>query len=190
MTSATPILDFQDTDVPTDDEPQAKGIESDSGFYCEVCGDPIAYSGRGRHPRYCDKHRKGSGTRQASGTRTRGAGGVSQAVETMDNLYSVLAATLAVVGLDASASAMAASQEGLKDRNRTFLEKDPKLVAAINKAGATGGRFGFFAVQVMTVGPVLGIAWQELKVRRDAKRAQQAEQNVDVEPIVRGFGQS
>ncbi len=181
MAGTTSILEFKDADIPAD---EATETVTDSGLYCETCGKPIPYAGRGRKPRYCDEHRKG--TRASTNMRTpRASGSVDQAVGTLDNIYATLTAGFMMFGLNDSASSLAGSREYLASQNKMFLDKDPALVKAINKAGAAGGRVGFFAVQIMTLGPVIGLAMTEIRARRSATEPETPQESA---PLFAGFG--
>lgn len=183
MAGTTSILDFKDAEIPGDED--TTEAVTDSGLYCETCGKPLTYAGRGRKPRYCDEHRKGA--RTSTSTRApRSSGSVDQAVGTLDNIYATLTAGFMMFGLTDAASSLAGSREYLAAQNRMFLDKDPALVKSINKAGAAGGRVGFFAVQIMTLGPVIGLAMTEIRARRAANTEQTDQQ--EAAPLFAGFG--
>lgn len=172
MATPTNLLSLAETvDAPSDDE-NGTVADTDSDFYCETCGKPIPYSGRGRHPRFCDEHRRGSKTGTPSG-KGRGAGSVETAVQTLGAAYDALGLTLTLTGALTAASQLADAVPTLTERNRQFLAHDPQLVKMLNRAGSAGGRFAFILTQVITLGPVVMTATNEYKERlseRAAKR--------------------
>lgn len=167
MNAPTNLLALAEAvDVPTDEN------ATESEFYCETCDKPIPYSGRGRHPRFCDEHRRGSRSNNAS-PKGRGAGNVETAVQTLGAAYDALGLALTLTGALTAASQLADAVPTLTERNRQFLAHDPQLVKMLNRAGSAGGRFGFILSQVIVLGPVIGTATGEYKAmlaERSAKR--------------------
>ena len=43
-------------------EEEASDNEVDNKYFCISCGDELTYSGRGKPPSYCAKHKRGAGT--------------------------------------------------------------------------------------------------------------------------------
>lgn len=135
-------------------------------YACKVCGVDISdlYGGRGRRPTTCLAHRGSSGG-TTSGKAPKASGGVQQAVNTLEQVYSMIALGLTLAGATQAASTMAAQIPGLNESNAKFLATDAELVKRINSISKTGGRFGFFASQAFALAPVVMIAKDEISER-------------------------
>lgn len=151
------------TDIPDVDNDFS--ADSGSGMNCTVCGKDIGYlySGRGRKPTKCEDHKKNSSASNLTGS--RGSSDIKQALATLDFAYSALGMILTMVGATEAAGTLSMSIAGLQEKNASFLAQDKEMVKRINSLGKTGGRYGFFAANAMTLVPVGAIAAQEIKAR-------------------------
>lgn len=166
------------TSLIVETDTQSEGF-GDSILRCNApgCDRPLEYSGRGRKPKFCSEHKPQRGTTRSS---TRASDSVGQAVDSLSQTYRLATTLLLMVGATDAASTLSESIPSLEAQNRDFLQKDAKLVASINKVGTVGGRYGFFAAQAMTLGPVGYIAWTELTEKARARQEARASENPDL----------
>jgi hypothetical protein len=153
--------------IPTDDD-------TPDGLVCEVCGVPLAYSGRGRKPKYCEDHRSRSGSN--TGPRIPTAGG-SRASGKDARLRQDLTTMLGGVGM---ALMLVEPFDGL-----VIVDRTPATVDALMEVAAQNPKFRKTLEQMVTVsvwsqvslavaGIALPIAAHHgiLPVSRDAMAAQ------------------
>ena len=127
---------------------------------CGVCGKPLTYSGRGRPPTRCDDCKPNNVKPRAASPRA--TAGVDQAVASIDALYALLSMGLMAIGAQSAASTLAMKKSTLNVSNAEFLARDPALVKLINRGGASTGRVGFFATNLVVLVPIGMAAFAEL----------------------------
>lgn len=144
------------------------GVDAPSGtaeFVCIECGTPLHYSGRGRHPKYCDDHKPGP-QRVNTGTRTVSAkGDVETALAAMDMLYSGMTMLLLVISPEASAQ-FASKIGQAQMQNRLAFEGDKSLTKAVCKTSSKGGKAVFVSTQVMLFAPVAQTVVKDMAARK------------------------
>lgn len=165
------MTDFLVTDVPPDDPPgPIRNDSSDPVCQYPGCDEPLVYAGRGRRPKFCDDHKKASGS--ASSRAGNGArGDVKAAMETLQFIYDGVAAGLTIVAPTA-ASVWADKIDGLQAQNAQTLANDKPLCRAINRFGQTSARGTFIASHLIAVAPVAVLTRVELSMRSNRKRPQ------------------
>ena len=167
------LLDFADaTDVSPPIDPDDPSPE----FSCKVCARALTYSGRGRKPSKCSASNGGDpecfGSRAASTGRAPKASGEKLAADAVAVLRSVndmvgMGALLA--GFNNTASAMAAGQEGFRDKAFAALVLDPSLCRMILRAGTNSGKVALLMAYGMYLAPVAMTAYAEYSMRRLAE---------------------
>jgi hypothetical protein len=157
------VADFDISEAP--DMPDIAAPE----YACEVCGTELFYSGRGRKPKRCDEHKT---TRSQSAGSKRGSKDVEAAVSSLNQVYTLVQMGLRMLNADLANEAMSASLPKLEASNREHLTNDPELAKRIADMGKTGGRYAFFSAQLLTIGPVLFLAYSELSQRRAEKQGE------------------
>lgn len=154
-------------------------------YACEVCGTELTYGGRGRKPRFCDEHKPARGTSTGSGRKS--SKDVEAAVSSLNQVYTLLQMGLGLLGANLAGDALEASIPKLEKGNREHLTNDPELAKRIAEMGKTGGRYAFFSAQVLTIGPVLFLAYSELAQRRAENRKESDQFVSDVPATMGGF---
>lgn len=179
---AVNLADLTETEVPESSTQEA------AEFTCVVCGKPLTYSGRGRKPKYCEEHKRGSSGASKIGGSTRGSADAKAAANTLDMGYTALTVLLQMVGATQAREALQASLPGLREQNLQFLTQDKELAKKINAMGKTGGRYAFFAAQATVLGPVLVIGTQEVSTRlAERKSRPESSDDSDVPANMGGF---
>lgn len=141
-------------DIPADDIPET----TDDAHYCQEpgCTNEVFRNGtRGRWPKYCDEHKKGSATK--STTKRSTPGQAKQAAAVLGQINDMLALGLTVasgipaVPLDLSntASALATVNEGFVIQAEEALATDPALCRAILRVGKVGGKAALASAYLM-----------------------------------------
>ncbi len=165
-------LTFEETTsngLPLDPIPDTEDVE----YPCLKCGREAGpYGGRGPKPKYCDEHKKNRP--KGNAPRVKGANDAlaRQATEALVQLNTLFAMGTMVMGYNNTASAIAASEEGFRAQAYTALLTDPKLAAAITRAGTTSGKvalmiaYGMMGVNVV---PTLALEHKEKVAERRAE---------------------
>lgn len=82
-------LDFLDDLPPEENEPDIlpdpPEPTADGGPVCDVCGDPIPYSGRGRRPKKCAEHKTRTTARQGAASVRRSSGKTAARITALEN---------------------------------------------------------------------------------------------------------
>jgi hypothetical protein len=148
------------------DEPDAAPA-SDFEYACQTCGVELSYSGRGRHPKYCDEHKKTGSTKRASS----GSGNLAkQAAAVLEQTNALIAGAMMLMprpyNLANTGVALAEANDEFVVRAEKALQSNPKLCKFILKGGAISGQFGLVTAYGLLVGSVLPTAMQELRENR------------------------
>lgn len=162
-------------DGPTDESPEdmeQDTVESPDGLYCDVCGKPLVYKGRGRKPTKCDEHKtSGSRTGVKSPTKTKGVEGTAAlAASHLARLNGFLAMAMSSWGLPVTAQSVALANEEFQKLAYEALLADPVLAKKIAMGGAESGKaalifaYGMFG---LAVGPA---AVMEIKQKREQNK--------------------
>ena len=165
MTVSDPFAPaFTSGPIPTDDDPTiGPDAINPNDLTCIVCGVPLEYRGSGRKPTKCDEHK-----RQSSG----GTGGgrksatVELAVTNLDMMYAFLGMMVSPVSPSAG-ERLTSVRPSLAAQNRMFLEGDPELARWLTKSTAKGRRIGFVALQLSVVVPVVNMAADDFRLKRE-----------------------
>lgn len=163
MAEDAPVIDAEETFI-TVDTPTTETKPADDAYVCVVCGTDVShlYKRRVKEPR-CEDHKKNaSASKLGTGTRRGGGKDVSAAVETLDSWYSMLSMGLFMAGAQKSASLLAESADGLREKNETHLAQTPALAKRIAELGKTSATAAFFSAQALVLGPVAVLAASEL----------------------------
>lgn len=168
-------ITFSVASIPEDAAPMdtapADPISEPAGYYCEVCGVPLSYGGRGRPPKRCAEHKSS----KSSGSSSRGGGrrstrDVDAAMAALDAAHTSLTFGLMLL----SPTAAAEWEQGrpkLNERNQLILESDPALAKRIASMAAKGGSTALILNHLIALVPVLGIARGEMRERALVKKA-------------------
>jgi len=158
-------------DVTFTDEAPAESTD----LACEVCGAPIAYSGKGRKPKYCDEHKRSSGSSSTgASTVRRSTKDVESACATMEQMYDLLYFGLGMVS-EAAPQIWLMKRERLAAQNRALFVADPTLCRRINSLAAKGGTGAFIGAHAMALFPVAVAVSAEVNARGAARRARAEE---------------
>lgn len=123
-----------DDHVVSDDAPRLS---------CEVCGEPLHYSGRGRRPTRCAEHKRNKGT--GTGTSRRGTANIQ---ESMSQLYQLGGNALVLAGgavgdprLETDGELIASRADVLAAEWAKLAAVDPKVRKALEGL-STGSAWG------------------------------------------------
>jgi len=118
----------------------------ESPFRCEVCGTALVYSGKGRHPKFCEEHRKGS-----SNTSSKGTAGIERIRTGMTDMYAAMAVGATGLGammqnetgnaLMLDGQVLGANAPRLGDAWADLAKNDPKVRKALERM-LTGSGWG------------------------------------------------
>lgn len=150
----------------TDDVPP---FENEPEFACVTCGKAIEYSGRGRKPKYCDEHKRSSGT----GTRSAASGSndklAAMAVDVLCQGNAAATVGLMFARLNGTASAVAEREEPFRAQAYEALKLDPALCKSILKGGANSGKMALIIAYAMLGASVAPVFIAEMKEKRAEK---------------------
>jgi hypothetical protein len=126
-------------ETPRDEAPPTDGPE----FVCQEpgCTEELTYSGRGRHPKYCDKHKPSNKGKKSSSPRasSQNAALASQATELIVSMTDVMAIGAMLVQFHDTEEAITDAQPDLRDRCYAALVGNPARARSIIRilGGAT-----------------------------------------------------
>ena len=171
MTDTDTLLNFvfQDAEVPDDTVPPTSDVE----YPCEVCGKEAGpYGGRGRKPKRCLEHKKAKATPRNS-VRVTGASAslAAQASGVLEQLNGILAMGLMVTGMQDTAHALAAANEGFKEQAYLALTTDAELCKLILKGGVKSAKLSLGLAYVGLGAAVLPVAVNEAREKKAAREA-------------------
>jgi len=134
------------------DIPDGEWSSDDTPFRCEVCGTALEYSGRGRHPKRCDEHRKGGASKGSGGTRSfKNAAQLENAIADM---YRTAAFGIGIFD-QFDAMAIANSSDKLAKSWITLAESDPKVRKFLEKMVTGTGWGAVIVAHLMVAVPIL-----------------------------------
>jgi len=158
-------------DERTDAIPPVADVE----YPCDVCGKEAGpYSGRGRKPRKCPEHKRGT---SSSTPKTRGNNAVlaGQAVDALCQLNAFAGVGLMMTGYRATASALADREEAFREQAYAALVTDPALCRMILRAGTTSGKVSLIIAYAMLGAGIAPTAIVEYKSKQLLKEQAQEE---------------
>ncbi len=163
-------------DIPEDSVPPQADVE----YPCQVCGKEAGpYGGRGRKPKFCPEHKKG--TPKSSGGKVTGASAslAAQATATLVQINGLLAVGAMATGMYRTASMIAEQNPSFEEAAYQALLTDPELCRLITKAGVKSAKLSLGLAYLSFAAPVAMTAYSEAKEKQDARRAR-LEQEADV----------
>lgn len=108
------------------DTPPDKGNPTvTSDLTCEVCGTGLVYSGRGRKPRFCEEHKRGSSSGSKSPGRRSGAT-VERAIIELGALYGFAGQGIKFIDRDAG-ELVYQQRDKLAESYRMLLETNSRF---------------------------------------------------------------
>lgn len=134
---------------------------------------PEPYSGKGPRPKYCADHKRGKGT----GVKRTGAANTQaiQAAAILAQYNNFVVVGLKLVKLDETASEIAGRNDAFELMAAESLRGDPALCRAILKSGSKSGSLGLLMAYGLLLSAAVPAAMDEVKERKAAKEAAQAE---------------
>lgn len=148
-------------------EPDPEPIINDANVKrCKTCGDPVEYSGRGKPPQYCAKHKP---ARSSSGTRVSGGTSKDAAVaaEVLTQINSMIALALMIAPepfkMEKTGTALSDSADKFKPQAEQALQSSPALARAIARAGGVSGGAGLiiaYGMLAATLAPIAVAEWK------------------------------
>lgn len=175
----TAALTFEDVTAPieSDSVPPLEDVE----YPCQVCGREAGpYAGRGQKPKYCDEHKKNKRSSTSAGRKTTNDALAAQAATVLEQLNGVIAVGLMVLGLNMTASTMAANNEAFKENAFEALKTDPDLCKLICKGGVKSGKLALGIAYASYGTQVVPVAIAEVKAKREERRVRMEEESETV----------
>jgi hypothetical protein len=172
MTSMT----FEETTPPDmDSTPELEDVE----YPCRVCQREAGpYSGRGRKPTLCPDHKSASSrTGNKSSVKVTGATAnlAAQATGVLVQLNGIMAIGLMAIGMNGTASAIAAANDTFETQANAALLTDPELCKLILRGGVKSAKVTLALAYVgmgTQVVPVAAMEMREMKEKRAARKAE------------------
>jgi hypothetical protein len=129
--------------------------DDDSPFRCEVCGTALEYSGRGRHPKFCDEHRKNKTSAGSSGSGSAtGFKGKAQLEVALADLYRSVAFGVGIFD-QFDAMTIAGSADSLAHSWIVLAETDPKVRKFLQKITTGTGWGAVILAHMMIAMPIM-----------------------------------
>lgn len=164
---------FMDAKVPNDVPPTPDETPpAQFEFACEVCGKELEYSGRGRHPKRCDEHRKNSAS---TGTRrgiVKNEQLAATAAEALLQINGLLALGLMFAQLPQTAETLNNARDAFREQAYNALLTDPELCKAILRGGTASGKVSLVLAYGMLAASVAPIGWSEYRANKEARRVE------------------
>jgi len=163
-------FDFTDAVIPPDSVPDTIDVE----YPCQQCGAEAGpYGGRGPKPKYCSIHKKNQSKK--TGIKVTGTPAVlaAQATGVLVQVNGILAIGMMAVGLNQTASALAAANGTFEQQAHAALLTDPELCRLILKGGVKSAKLSLgiaYAGLGIAVVPTAIVELKEKKAERDAQR--------------------
>lgn len=167
---------FEDaTPIELDTVPTLDDVE----YPCKKCGREAGpYGGRGPKPSLCaDCKPTRGGTRSGANRRTQNDALAAQAATVLEQLNQMIAVGAMVIGLNATASAIAHNNGAFKENAFEALKTDPELCKFICKGGVKSGKLALGIAYASFGTQVVPVAIAEIKVKREERRVKMEEMN-------------
>lgn len=164
-----------------DDALAASSFTSADGprFTCEVCDVPLVYSGRGRHPKYCDEHKPTAGRPAVA---KRAPKGVAHIRSGMEQLYELAGDGFELLGRYTEDELLTADGHLIKTRAPVLAEqwaelaeRDPAVRKALTNMTTGSSWGGVIVTHVMLSAAIMmnhkknGPSKAERQAAKDAK---------------------
>lgn len=165
-------MDIFDAPIPSEtDAFGSKDSEPGGVGHCRDCGALLPpKTGPGRKPTRCENCRA---TKPTGGRKAPTSGStrvVTEALGTMDGIYTMAEVGFLMVSADAAAAFTARRDEAMA-RNKAAFESNRKLAEKVAKLGQGSGSMAFVLAQVYLVAPAAIAAGAEVRVRRAERLA-------------------
>lgn len=136
-----------------------ESADTDQRFTCQVCDTPLVYSGRGRHPTYCEEHKP---VRAATATAKRQPKGVAAIRSGMEQLYDMAGEGVTLLGKFTGDKALAIDGTLIGERSAVLAqqwadlaERDPEVRRALTQMTTGSSWGGVIITHVMLVGAIV-----------------------------------
>jgi len=164
-------LTFEDALPDMDTVPDLEDVE----YPCRVCGrESGPYSGRGRKPVLCLDHKSTTRGKKSTPKVTGSAANLAaQATGVLTQLNGMIAIGLMAVGLNGTASAIAAANGTFEEQAHAALLTDPDLCKLILRGGVKSAKVALGLAYVgmgVSVVPVATMEVRAIKEQRAANR--------------------
>jgi hypothetical protein len=149
-------------------------------FTCEVCDAPLTYSGRGRHPKYCDEHKPGSTSKPS--VAKRAPKGVAHIRSGMEQLYELAGDGFELLGRYTEDELLTVDGHLIKSRAPVLAEqwaelaeRDPEVRKALSNMTTGSSWGGVIVTHVMLAAAIMmnhkknGPSKAERQAAKDAK---------------------
>lgn len=144
MTTDFAAVHMVETLLP-DISPVLPDPDGDTEFSCqkEGCGKPLTYSGRGRHPKFCDEHR---GSSSGAGTRQRR----QSLAPRLENAFMALGLGLSMVNQQ-DATIIAQNANNMAVAWDALANENPKIRRALERALSASAWGGVLAASLPVI---------------------------------------
>lgn len=140
-------VSVSDGDIPPETPPLSF---NDTEFSCKVCGKELFYSGRGRHPQYCDDHKPN----RANNTAPKTSGNMTALRTSLTEMYMFVGMGVTVID-PTDGMTITASAEKLADSWITLANSNPKVKKFLFKITTGGGIGAVIIAHAMVAIPIL-----------------------------------
>lgn len=131
-------------------EPLTITPDSDEIPSCKTCGAIIEWSGRGRKPEHCTKHRKGS-ARSVTGTPSTST---DKIIDALGELYVAVGFGVSFID-NFDGMTITQASGNLAESWRPLIDNDPKIKKALSKLVEASGWGGVLIAHAMVAAPIV-----------------------------------
>lgn len=168
------MTDLAFTPAQVDDEPADTtplGSEDIGALdTCEICGKALVYSGKGRHPKFCDEHKPNKTKTVRSARRSSNEAVAEQAAETLFATNAFVQFVALMAGYADTADAIDIANPVFKERALDALRSDPELAKSIARAGGPTARMALIMAYSMFAFSVIPVAYAEGKAKAQERK--------------------
>lgn len=123
---------------------------NDAEYSCQVCGLELFYSGRGRHPKFCDEHKPGAANNRAP----KAAGNMTALRSSLIEMYMFVGMGVTIID-PMDGMTITGSAEKLADSWITLANSNPKVKKFLFKVTTGGGVGAVIIAHLMVMVPIL-----------------------------------
>lgn len=142
---------------------------TDEGLSCEVCGTSLTYSGRGRKPKFCDEHKKGSKSATTTRKTVPNDKLARQATSALVQINRLTGFGARMIGLEQTSNMIMFAEDSFEEQAYEALLTDPDLCKQILAVGHVSAKFSLITAYALLLGQVAPVAMMEIKAKRAAK---------------------
>lgn len=171
--------------APVDIPPNADPDDLDGEYQCTECRRTLTYSGRGRKPKRCSERNNGdpdcygkSQPKSGGTKRTTSAEKLAEeAAAVLCGLNDLTGMGFFFVGLQRTASVIAAGNDAFRERAIAALVLDPNMSKMILRGGTKSAAMALGMAYLSFAVPVVKTASMEIRANKEMRRAENVEES-------------